>query len=686
MIRFLNLTVNYCLYNRPEHCGNYSMAIQRKTDKAYYLKLKYILPVLVICVIAVVILLFFSSEKGKFVSPLRELGYHFFYYDEVLVPYNFAYTEGTAEYSYLQGIRLLEQDSYEAAKLRFEEAIEGLNEDSDPYLRFYLYNSYIVACQYIGHDASVDLGELVTSEIIANPDLGNDVYSYADSLASLSADESSTAAVKDMFLRIIDACPGLDQASLAVINNRIAMMDYIKYNYFESIKRFYDVKEMISELPPGERLREEEFSANSYLAIIFYEFEEYEDAIEFLEQNIAIPFDTPEKNANNKSTEYINLGWAYLDNNDPDNAVRTASEYEKIICYMDESIKEACWKDYYELLFRAELKRGDIEKAKVYLRKANEHAEHMAYENFYGSKETLEYSRCLLLRATGHYAEAASALEVLAQSENIAFAGIEEEIYNTLVDCYDKLGDNENYYRAQRVLIEIQRDLYTRINKEYFSFSKYYVISRRLEKENHNLMYRNIIFYVIIGLMFVVILTVTVLGILYRRASFIDNLTGINNRKLLNILEAKTRDKGLSVNTNVLMMDIDYFKRYNDTYGHMMGDEALKMVAGILKKNLRKKDFLIRYGGEEFLVVIDNITDDIARDIAERIRKGVIDSGIPHMSSSVSSVVTLSMGLCINRTENAALSDVIRAADELLYKAKENGRNRLEIGYYDNGM
>lgn len=161
-----------------------------------------------------------------------------------------------------------------------------------------------------------------------------------------------------------------------------------------------------------------------------------------------------------------------------------------------------------------------------------------------------------------------------------------------------------------------------------------------------------------------------------------DVLTGIYNRRymeerfaqLLGTL-SRSQDQMLSV----LMLDIDYFKKYNDTYGHNMGDYCLKIVAETITKSVtRTDDFAARYGGEEFIVVLPNTDKRGACVMAERIIRNVHKCGIPHEKSTAAECVTLSIGITTGRAGYPHMwEQYIRRADEALYLAKQGGRDRF---------
>lgn len=162
--------------------------------------------------------------------------------------------------------------------------------------------------------------------------------------------------------------------------------------------------------------------------------------------------------------------------------------------------------------------------------------------------------------------------------------------------------------------------------------------------------------------------------------STLDGLTGIPNRRRLDQLfprlyaEAAREKKSLSV----IMLDIDFFKGYNDYYGHLKGDEVLKAVALVLTKTLeRETDFVARYGGEEFIAILANTSQKGVYLVAERMRKAVEEEAMPNAASSIAPVITISAGTASAIPEYGKdPARIIDQADSALYKAKSTGRNR----------
>jgi diguanylate cyclase (GGDEF)-like protein len=162
------------------------------------------------------------------------------------------------------------------------------------------------------------------------------------------------------------------------------------------------------------------------------------------------------------------------------------------------------------------------------------------------------------------------------------------------------------------------------------------------------------------------------------RLALIDGLTGIANRRQLDdVLGREWRSARRSGSaTAFLMIDVDYFKKYNDNCGHQSGDEVLKSIAATVSQNIRPRDLAARYGGEEFAVVLPETGVDGAIKVAERICTAVADLGLPHGASEYG-IVTVSIGVAgIKSVVDGDVSGVIAEADQALYAAKRSGRNR----------
>ena len=170
-------------------------------------------------------------------------------------------------------------------------------------------------------------------------------------------------------------------------------------------------------------------------------------------------------------------------------------------------------------------------------------------------------------------------------------------------------------------------------------------------------------------------------ALLYHRAiqtALIDPLTGVKNRSTMDdaVLREMKLARRHSTSLSVVLLDIDHFKRVNDDYGHLYGDQALRAVAQCVQKTIRDSDLLFRYGGEEFMILLSGTGPEGSALLAERIRQEV-ESMTPFSNNDIR--LTVSLGITSLRGEPDTTDLLLERADTALYRAKQGGRNRVEF-------
>ena len=167
------------------------------------------------------------------------------------------------------------------------------------------------------------------------------------------------------------------------------------------------------------------------------------------------------------------------------------------------------------------------------------------------------------------------------------------------------------------------------------------------------------------------------------RMALVDALTRVGNRRAFDdvLPTAFEECKASRSPVSLIICDVDHFKPYNDTYGHQKGDTCLRRVASALQASMyRGTDFVARYGGDEFVVLLPGVDLDVATRVAERMRVEVASLAIPHSSSKCASTVTVSAGVASTELEEVrTFESLLKSADEGLYRAKKKGRDRIAL-------
>lgn len=158
-----------------------------------------------------------------------------------------------------------------------------------------------------------------------------------------------------------------------------------------------------------------------------------------------------------------------------------------------------------------------------------------------------------------------------------------------------------------------------------------------------------------------------------------DGLTGLYNHHYIKERMNNEVQRAITFkrNLSVVMLDIDNFKQFNDTYGHLSGDRVLQDISNIISMKIRLIDVPARYGGEEFIIIMPEINKEEAMETAENIRRNIADHKFSHQDNPELSNITVSVGVCDCQDIKMSASELIHSADQALYQAKRNGKNQV---------
>lgn len=292
-----------------------------------------------------------------------------------------------------------------------------------------------------------------------------------------------------------------------------------------------------------------------------------------------------------------------------------------------------------------------------------------------------------------------------AELEYVAYTAKEIKTTNAYINKI--LLALENGYELKDIAIPNFENKISHINKVVDKLISYEVSVAQYERKNFLQVYDSLVLNVGIILSIVILAVLIILFDVFKsiqadqtslevatkklkiankkleNVSYADSLTGLFNRRYFNHIYDRELKRAKRTHSYItfMMLDIDYFKQYNDTYGHIEGDWALKSVAKVLKETLQRPgDFVFRLGGEEFGVLLTETPESNSAVIARKIGDSIREREIKHEKSKVNDYLTISIGVACCIADEALNEEMLMTrADEMLYKSKENGRDCYSI-------
>lgn len=588
-------------------------------------------------------------------------------------PENLDYKENSKEDYFLRGMDCLIEGKYEQAREHFTKSL--INPKEDPALSIYTYffiNSCTANMTGTG-DASVITNALFF--LAEYPPLANKTNFLWEMVSTLVSTPENTRRAISLMEDYLEAAPNLDVHTKAWILNTIAFLEYTGDDYVRSIRRLYDVEILLANQPSTPELEYELLFAQEYIANIHLLLENYESAIEMYEELI----DREQAEFHNYIS-YLQLAESYLKLENHRKARTTILELQGLLPEVNESEVKEVEANVHDVLANVFMLEGNLHQAQLHLEQVMDYYEENDDNFIVGGEQAAIITHCNYLLRTNELQKAQELLENLLNLDKSFKPAFEKEVLMLLEKVYSETNQQEKLIQVYQDLLVIDKEFTQILQSAYLEFSEYYRENSYLRQDNSRLKQINLMSVLVIA---VVTSSLTIFIVLFRlliTKNLTDQLTGVNNRKKLNHLAGLYRRRGTPEFFGVLMIDIDFFKLYNDSYGHMAGDQVLRQVANMLLDSVRSNDIIIRYGGEEFLVLLNKVTAPIARSVCERIHQKLEKLQIPHKASEISDHITVSIGMCYQEKKNTFLLDkLIHQADQALYLSKEGGRNRTTV-------
>ncbi len=577
---------------------------------------------------------------------------------------------------FIKALKLYEENNFKDAEILFENILKS--DEKDPAVLFYS-SLYLNQCKNeINGYGDFTLVENSLNIMKDYSILSNKTHFIWQLISSVMTDIKSREKIIILLESYLKEAKDLTLESSLKIKGFTAMLKMANEEYGESIYMYYDILSEAQKIKDSESRARIQIKSYEYLGNMYFILEDYETALKYYNKAVHIPVKNQTDNALAKYGTYINRSESYIQLKNYEKAKECSLETEKIIPYLPENIAVGVKVFRYKNLLLLESRKNNFEKAQEYYNLCLEYLKEDKGSAFLNGSMYVEIAHCEMLYLQGKYDEAIEKLNILLKKDLEEEWGFDTSIYFMLLELYKKTGQSEKYFETGKNIYRAEKKFNDNLKKDYIEFVKNSYILDQMKKHERITKIKIISLGGFAFLAFISIIMGAFQIKKLNRKNFTDALTLVYNRKYMDFLIEKPLKK--PINAAIVMIDIDHFKNYNDYYGHPAGDIVIKKTADILKKSLRKDDIVIRYGGEEFLLILKNADSEIFKDIYKRIAKNLKDENIPHEKSPVSDRVTISVGVCFKHFEKTLnLKESIKEADKALYISKENGRNRFTI-------
>ena len=584
-------------------------------------------------------------------------------------------SEENSQHDFLAGVTAYAQGDYGTAAKEFMSAAERIQEQDDDFIKIYTYVLLNESLQYDERETEdfAENSQKALNYMAQSKEYRNNVdLCWRIASIFLENQENNKQGAR-LLEEYVTNVKGLKAESKVRLYGNIGQLYSIDGDYSVALQYCWRGLELLESSP---LIPNRSKYMSKFLAVLgdnAYGLEQYQTAIEYYEQSLEI-FQKREDDdlLADASLALVNEGAAYLELGQHKKVLSVLDELGELIPKIPESQKDDIQILWGNLRAQLYMNEGNLEQAEYELEAAKELLNTDDVEYSLNKDVYLDYSYARLYKEQGKFDEALELYRQIVTRSADAGLGLEKNAYSDMADIYMQENNMNAYIETREQYVEVIELKNQQLGTDYMEYSEkvhqYYSLT-----EQHQI--RKIIIAVISVIGIMILADIVFWLIKWRKKSYTDPMSKLHNREYLTRYMRKNKKKLAGKPLTLLMIDIDYFKQYNDYYGHVQGDNGIKALAEILAESVRKKDLVIRYGGEEMLVILQETTADCAKDMAERVRKNLADNHISHEKSKVSDRLTVSMGIYTVYYNGEDIFELIEKADELLYQAKRKGRD-----------
>lgn len=584
-------------------------------------------------------------------------------------------SEENSQHDFLAGVTAYAQGDYGTAAKEFMSAAERIQEQDDDFIKIYTYVLLNESLQYDERETEdfAENSQKALNYMAQSKEYRNNVdLCWRIASIFLENQENNKQGAR-LLEEYVTNVKGLKAESKVRLYGNIGQLYSIDGDYSVALQYCWRGLELLESSP---LIPNRSKYMSKFLAVLgdnAYGLEQYQTAIEYYDQSLEI-FQKREDDdlLADASLALVNEGAAYLELGQHKKVLSVLDELGELIPKIPESQKDDIQILWGNLRAQLYMNEGNLEQAEYELEAAKELLNTDDVEYSLNKDVYLDYSYARLYKEQGKFDEALELYRQIVTRSADAGLGLEKNAYSDMADIYMQENNMNAYIETREQYVEVIELKNQQLGTDYMEYSEkvhqYYSLT-----EQHQI--RKIIIAVISVIGIMILADIVFWLIKWRKKSYTDPMSKLHNREYLTRYMRKNKKKLAGKPLTLLMIDIDYFKQYNDYYGHVQGDNGIKALAEILAESVRKKDLVIRYGGEEMLVILQETTADCAKDMAERVRKNLADKHISHEKSKVSDRLTVSMGIYTVYYNGEDIFELIEKADELLYQAKRKGRD-----------
>lgn len=581
------------------------------------------------------------------------------------------FPKNSPEKLFVEGLNYYLDEKYSEAEYKF---IKAKSIAKDPCIVYYS-NLYINCCDKLNFkNRDINFIEEHFNYIKKYKAFSNrveDIWWMLSSNISSIQDRKKAIHILEKYIKEAKYLTKENQLNLRVIIKTLKMANQ---EYGDAIYGFYKIIYETKHLPNSPEKQVILIKAYEYIGKMYKILENYDLAMSQYNYAINIPISNKKENMEAKYSVYIDKIETLILSKNYKEAKNQCEIIEKNLKYLPKDIKTDVQVFLHKSYAIFALEEKNYKLAKKYIDVAYCYLGKSINGTFNNVRPSLDLVYFEYLIEIKDYKKAEIGLKNLLENSSEKNLAFKKEIYSCLLRIYEENKNTEEYFNYSKKLSILEKNFSNIIQKNYVEFiEKSHNLDVLKEKEKQSK-----IKLTVYGFLIVVLMTFVGVEVLYliklKRNNQIDHLTNVYNRKFLKTFLKNIENKNKLI--NVIMVDIDYFKKYNDRYGHLEGDKVIKNVAFILKKSFGENSFVIRYGGEEFLIFTLCLTKENLIEKLEYARFILKNKNIFHEDSPFSNQVTLSVGISSKKVNNShELNNLIIQADEALYTAKKNGRN-----------